>query len=191
MEHFFRQDSYLGEYVLENHHALARLLADGGVQAIFTGHGHAQDITVERFDKGSFLFDIQTGSLSSFPDPYRIVETSPEGRMNIESRHVTGFGAYPEERMRRGLTESAISLLGKLFVSGKSAALIAKQGVEAGIGFSFGDESGRDAEMDLADLDCWPAFVAGFLRAPLSYLGTDLIPVDNDISINLTDGSWN
>jgi hypothetical protein len=201
MEHFFKQDSYLGQYVLADHRAAARLLAGGGVRAVFTGHGHAQDITVERFEDGGYLFDIQTGSLSSFPNPYRIVEIDADGLMRIESRFITtlgttidghaeGFPAYSLERLYSGLTGTALSVLSKVCVGGADAERIAGLGVEAAADFYRGDEPGRGAKIDTTGMGCWPAFVAGILAAPLSYLGTDLIPVDNDIVIDLGDGSW-
>jgi 3',5'-cyclic AMP phosphodiesterase CpdA len=197
MEHFQDQDSFLGQYVIEGHDAVSRLLAQGGVRTVFTGHGHAQDITVQRFEDGSFLFDIQTGSLSSWPDPYRIVRISAGGLMRIESRFIRGFPgaradfpAYSKLRLRQGLRSSALYVLRRLLVEEKSARLIAEQGVEAGVDFYGGDEPGRKPALDMSGLDWWAGFIAGWLGAPLSYLGTDLMPVDNDIAIDMTDGSW-
>jgi hypothetical protein len=196
MEHFLDQDSFLGQYVLADHRNAARLLAGGGVRTVFTGHGHAQDISVERMEDRSFLFDIQTGSLSSYPNPYRIVEITVEGRMRVESRFITGldggpvgFPEYSKSRLQGGLTDAVISMLRRV-VGSEGAKLIVAQGVETAVDFYSGDEPGRKAGIDTAGMDCWTAFVAGFLAQPLSNLGTDLMPVDNDILIDLTDGSW-
>jgi 3',5'-cyclic AMP phosphodiesterase CpdA len=197
MEHFLHQDSYLGQYVMDDHHAVARMLAMGGVRTVFTGHGHAQDIAVERFEDGSFLFDVQTGSTASFPDPYRIVSVSADSRMRIESRRITeipgmpeGFPAYAEKRLRQSLMGTATSILRRALVSEKSAGLIAGQAIKAAVAFYCGDEPGRSPPLDREGLDCWGGLAAAFLDAPLAWLGTDLMPVDNDILIDLTAGSW-
>jgi 3',5'-cyclic AMP phosphodiesterase CpdA len=200
MDHFKGQDFFLGEYVLENHEELARILAEYGARMVFTGHGHTQDITVERFRNGRgdrFLFDVETGSLSSLPNPYRIVEIGMDGRMGIESRFITATKSHPddfpghaESRLRGELTETAVSILKGALVGGQSARVIAEWGVDAGVVFYRGDEPGAAPMIDATRLDWWGGVVAGFLRGPLTDMDTDLIPGDNTITIDLEDGSW-
>jgi len=63
-------------YMLDNAPILQKILEDAGVPVVFTGHLHVQDIAAT--DR---LFDITTGSLVSYPHPYRILEcdTDPQG----------------------------------------------------------------------------------------------------------------
>ncbi len=197
MEHFQGQDSYLGQYVVADHANVASLLSRGGVRAVFTGHGHAQDITLERFPDGGFLFDVETGSLSSYPNPYRMASLSAEGILDIESSFISsipsrpaGFTEYSRRRLREGVMGSALPVLERVCVTGESARLLAGQAAETAETFYRGDEPGREATMDTAGMDCWTAFVSGFLAAPISALGTDLIPVDNGIRMDLHDGAW-
>jgi 3',5'-cyclic AMP phosphodiesterase CpdA len=74
-------------YILENATALRSLLHQAGVQLVFTGHLHVQDIA---YSQG--LYDITTGSLVSYPHPYRVLQfrTDPSGRqwLQIESDRV-------------------------------------------------------------------------------------------------------
>jgi len=58
-------------YILENAAAVCEILHKYGVQLVFTGHLHVQDIA---YDPTYALYDITTGSLVSYPHPYRLLE---------------------------------------------------------------------------------------------------------------------
>lgn len=74
-------------YMLENASDLLRSLQQAGVQLVFTGHLHIQDIAQR---KG--VYDITTGSLVSYPHPYRVlnfhVDEQGQKHLQIESGHV-------------------------------------------------------------------------------------------------------
>ncbi|MEM9154610.1 MAG: metallophosphoesterase [Cyanobacteria bacterium P01_F01_bin.33] len=63
-------------YMLDNAPALLDLLEAAGVSLILTGHLHVQDIARTRN-----IYEITTGSLVSYPHPYRIVHVS--GRADL------------------------------------------------------------------------------------------------------------
>ncbi|HBB30766.1 MAG TPA: metallophosphoesterase [Cyanobacteria bacterium UBA8803] len=81
-------------YMLENAPALLKLLKTTGVNLIFTGHLHVQDIA---YQEG--IYDITTGSLVSYPHPYRILELQTDDRGNrwlkIESHRVEAIPGWP------------------------------------------------------------------------------------------------
>lgn len=74
-------------YMLLNAPVLRSLLQEFGVKLVFTGHLHVQDVAC---DQG--VYDITTGSLVSYPHPYRVVQirTDAAGRtwLDIESGRV-------------------------------------------------------------------------------------------------------
>ena len=82
-------------YMLENAPELLELLSEAGVQLIFTGHLHVQDIAEKEG-----IYDIVTGSLVSYPHPYRIVDfRTDEGgkqRLEIKSPRVTSLPEWPD-----------------------------------------------------------------------------------------------
>lgn len=86
IEHFPGQGDHAisKRYMLDNADRLKQILNSYGVRLIFTGHLHIQDIAKE-----GNLYDITTGSLVSYPHPYRLVDvagTSPENlELNIQS----------------------------------------------------------------------------------------------------------
>jgi 3',5'-cyclic AMP phosphodiesterase CpdA len=75
-------------YMLENTERLCQILHEANVKLVFTGHLHVQDVAYsDRYD----LYDITTGSLVSYPHPYRIlnyISDSAGDRLNIQSFYV-------------------------------------------------------------------------------------------------------
>lgn len=74
-------------YMLDNARSLCTILQQAGVQLVFTGHLHVQDIA-----SSHGLYDITTGSLVTYPHPYRVLHlrTDAQGRrwLQIESDRV-------------------------------------------------------------------------------------------------------
>lgn len=74
-------------YMLDNAPVLRKMLKAAGVNLIFTGHLHVQDVACDEE-----LYEITTGSLVSYPHPYRILElrTDEWGQrwLQIESHRV-------------------------------------------------------------------------------------------------------
>ncbi|NEP63700.1 MAG: metallophosphoesterase [Symploca sp. SIO2G7] len=89
IEHLPSQATHpLGKrYMLANAPALLNILKAAGVNLIFTGHLHIQDIAGQEG-----VYDITTGSLVSYPHPYRILQlrTNEQGQrtLQIESHRV-------------------------------------------------------------------------------------------------------
>jgi 3',5'-cyclic AMP phosphodiesterase CpdA len=74
-------------YILENAVDVRSLLTQAKVQLVFTGHLHIQDIA-----QVDCLVDITTGSLISYPHPYRIARLSKDDHgahwLDIQSHHI-------------------------------------------------------------------------------------------------------
>lgn len=89
VEHLPNQSRHpLGRrYMLDNAPSLLKLLNQAGVNLVFTGHLHVQDVAYQ-----DGIYDITTGSLVSYPHPYRILElrTDDCGKnwLHIESHRV-------------------------------------------------------------------------------------------------------
>ena len=76
LEHFPGQDGDR-EMKLRNRNVLLNLLIDYDVKTVFTGHYHALDI-VSYTNRSRTIYDIETGSLISWPFSYRKVTLNPE-----------------------------------------------------------------------------------------------------------------
>jgi 3',5'-cyclic AMP phosphodiesterase CpdA len=189
--HFANMERWLDPYLLEGHDAAARLLAGAGVRLVFTGHGHAQDV-VRGTTRDGPVWDVETGSLVSWPNPWRLVEIGPGGAVRISSRRVTAlpslgvtFGSYSEYRLAGGLWDGAIDILDRSGVHGEPASAIARRAVAAGSAFYAGDEPGPASPVDRSVLDPWSCLAESVMRGFFDAIGTDLEPADNDVAFTV------
>ncbi|MBD1940180.1 metallophosphoesterase [Microcoleus sp. FACHB-68] len=81
-------------YMLENAPALLELLRQAGAQLVFTGHLHVQDVA-----ENHGIYDITTGSLVSYPHPYRVLQFKMDGegkkQLQIETHRVDAVPDMP------------------------------------------------------------------------------------------------
>ncbi|MEM6752599.1 MAG: metallophosphoesterase [Cyanobacteria bacterium P01_C01_bin.38] len=97
VEHLPNQASHpmASRYMLNNAPELLQILRRYKVQLVFTGHLHIQDIACQ-----NNVYDITTGSLVSYPHPYRILEyrqnNRGEAKLQISSRKVESVSNFPD-----------------------------------------------------------------------------------------------
>ena len=81
-------------YITQNREDLIKRLQQGQVNLLFTGHLHVQDIAQEEN-----LWEITTGSLVSYPHPYRILTLTPQSsdrlELAVESHRVQAVPDWP------------------------------------------------------------------------------------------------
>jgi 3',5'-cyclic AMP phosphodiesterase CpdA len=86
-------------YMLGNAAELLSLVQAAGVQLIFTGHLHVQDIA-----RAQSTYEITTGSLVSYPHPYRIFQfrQDAQGRqwLEVQSERVSGVPGWADLQTR-------------------------------------------------------------------------------------------
>ncbi|NJK36170.1 MAG: metallophosphoesterase [Oscillatoriales cyanobacterium SM2_2_1] len=92
LEHFPGHQGGFGyRYLLHNGDRLCQLLQQYGVQLIFSGHLHVQDVA--QCDRTG-VYDIGTGSLVSYPHPYRLCQYNGR-QLSIATRHITSVPECP------------------------------------------------------------------------------------------------
>lgn len=70
IEHWKYQNIMLPGYVVDNYEYIAKQFAKNGLRIMFTGHAHTLDASKKKWGHHT-LTDVQTGSLVSYPIPYR------------------------------------------------------------------------------------------------------------------------
>lgn len=81
-------------YMLDNAPQLIDLLQAHSVQLVFTGHLHVQNIARQHG-----LYDVTTGSLVSYPHPYRVVQVQQQGeqtQVEIASHRLRSLPDWPD-----------------------------------------------------------------------------------------------
>lgn len=78
LKHFELESVGGTQLCLDRNKDVACLLADHGVKYVLTGHEHANDISTAVSAKGSRIYDIETCSLITYPNAYRMISFSDE-----------------------------------------------------------------------------------------------------------------
>lgn len=93
--HVTNAESLVPSYVVNNHDAVRKVLIDAGIRVIFTGHFHTSDIAKDFYDDDDLtrcIYDVNTGSLISYPCDYREVTISGDlSEMNLTMGHITSL----------------------------------------------------------------------------------------------------
>ncbi len=197
LEHFVGNEKHFKDYLVNKHQQVARLLAVNGLRAMFTGHFHCQDIAIQWFGDVDFLYDIETGSLVTYPCPYRKVKVEGE-LMEITSNPITrtashdhGFSEYAFQRSYQ-LAELAVKqTLTKWRMSQEDIKKVAPQIIRAFQAHCVGNEEPLTSEViTLKGLGAWGRLVLTIKKPLLEDLWNNSPPADNHLSINLKTGEY-
>lgn len=90
VEHMPFQESFFPNYIVEDWKKVASRLADAGLRIIFTGHFHANDITLFTSPAGNMIYDVETASMVQYPFAYRLMELEGD-KISIDTRYVTSI----------------------------------------------------------------------------------------------------
>ena len=201
MEHYIGQEKNYGEYIVDDAPEVARMLAAYNARLVLTGHYHALDITEKKYaDNGKFVFDIETGSLVTYPCPYRVINISADQQASMKTELVTAikshpqdFPAYGKQYLLDGIAGIATNTLtGTYKVDRTEAEKISKEIAVAFAAHYAGDEKLAAGQQPVIESGLSPlAWIVIQMRKDLIVgLWNDLPPADNNITINLKDGSW-
>jgi len=120
VQHFTNQKLLFGEYVIDDWDNISTQLTDLGLKIVFTGHFHAQDMFRKTTPSGNSVYDVETGSVVTWPCPYRIAHLQTDSTIVISGKRVeeidynTGsltFQEYALQDLETGLPPTIIYLL--------------------------------------------------------------------------------
>ncbi len=117
IEHLPNQSQHaLGyRYMLDNAPELLAILKKYGVKLIFTGHLHVQDLAYQ-----DGIYEITTGSLVSYPHPYRVIdaEYEPDGqlKLSVQSHRIDSVPGWEDlsQKSRQFLGDRSAFFMTKL-----------------------------------------------------------------------------
>lgn len=197
IEHYEKQERFFGEYVVDDYKKVSKLFAALDINVVFTGHYHAQDISIRQWKDSSFVVDVETGSLVTYPCPVRDVKIE-NGQMLIHSNFITQIPSYPEgfeqfsmEYAHSGIAGIAEAVMISMWLKPEDAAKLSGQIGDAFIAHYRGDEPIVERYLDLSGVGLLGRLMILTKRRLIKELHTDLYPADNEIRINLQDGSIN
>ena len=189
VEHMPYQSVFFSDYLINDWKSNAQILADNGLKIIFTGHFHSNDITLLTSSKGKAIYDIETGSLSGYPFPYRLM-TLQNKVLSIESKFVETIPGKPNlkgeyrqktEEIARRSAQAKINSMSLLIPLDMKSAVIDLL-VKMQILHMEGDEKVDDEMLQLIKR---VNKLVGDPNADFSSFDLDFPPADNTLEIVL------
>lgn len=201
VEHFAGQSAQFPEYLVADRDLLGKSFTDNGMNVVFTGHFHANDVAKKDFTAAA-LYDVETGSLVTAPSPYRTVSVDvPTSTLTISTSvvtaipsHPTDFKAWSDQFLRIGLTGvSNYTLKYGYGLDDATVALLTPLIVEAMVAHYAGDENIEGlAEPLRTNTKAMIAYLRASTDPTTKALGdsilglwTDLAPADNNVVLKL------
>jgi 3',5'-cyclic AMP phosphodiesterase CpdA len=106
VEHIDGEARLLPNYVVADHERVAKVLTEGGVKVIFTGHLHITDAATI-----GGITDVATGSASTYPLPMRTVTVTPNlNALDIDTRFFEGVDEQILQQGKLKVVNSAEAL---------------------------------------------------------------------------------
>ncbi len=197
IEHYQGQSLMFPEYLLEDWQTKSSELASLGLKVVFSGHFHAQDIVKKVENDGSFMFDIETGSLVTWPVPYRTVTYTTKNKMTVQTTKVTTLTGYPNfeefsmQDLQLGMdTLIKLQLMSPPYsLSYEETQMIAPLAVGGFMAFYHGDEVITPEVQAGIDQLIQMGGSAAQLGMSIQSMYTDTAPADNNIEIDLKTGA--
>ena len=202
-EHFAGQKMLFPDYVLNDYQAVAQLFARFGMEVVFTGHYHAQDVVKANVSQGA-LYEVETGSAVTFPCPYRLLSLETGGTLAITSHPITtinydlggvAFPTYASNYLYSGLLGVSTYMLMQppYNLPQANAQFLAPAMTEAFVSHYQGDEGSRPISPQtqgiIAYLRSLNDPMSQLMANVLMAVFTDLPPADNNLIINLITGA--
>lgn len=200
VQHWEGQESLMAEYLVDDWRRQADTFSELGLNIVFTGHFHAQDIAA--WGTGSrTVYDIETGSTVSYPMPYRLVNFEGN-QMRISTRNITSIPGFatPEalQSYALGFATASITGVARSFLPAEVPEQVARQiGADMGKAYAAhlaGDErlsTEGAAALENATRQVNPyAPQLGFMLKKIgTSLQTDGVPADNHVTLQ-TNGAY-
>lgn len=194
VEHWTGQSRLHPDYLLSDYKYVGKFYSSYGVRLAFTGHYHAQDITLENNGSSGFLYDVETGSAITPPCPVRICTIS-NNAITIKTQDILdSLGTDAANQawvfVKKMLYNEAYSTLKKYKVSDKDADYIGNIVSDAFLAHYNGDEDpAKRVPIDKSQLSLWDRFIYSQYQYVVDGLWKDLPPADNNCTLSLSSAS--
>ena len=196
-EHYTGQSVNYSDYVVAGWDTISKNFANAGLKLMFTGHYHANDITLKKGTGSNFIYDIETGSTVTWPCPYRVMTLNSNNLFNITTKYIIdiayntngkSFQDYAKETLTNGLNVIVNYTLKTVYsLDDATATALTPHVVNAYVAHYSGDEKmPADEKSFIAYLT---ANKQTLFASMLATLWTDLTPADNNLMLDLNVGT--
>ncbi len=198
LEHYRGNKKYYGNFIIKNNEKIGKLFTRLGLRIVFTGHFHAQDIAFKSWgNPNNYLYDIETGSLATYPCPYRLVTINSNQTLTIKSKRIETIDRCPgnfQEFAYRYCYSSVEKSLRKNFrrwnLSDRDIDSLVPQVADAFTAHGTGNQFAREQALSLKGVSLWGKVVMQSKKRLIEGLWETNSPPDNQITIDLTTGKY-
>ena len=150
--HITGGDMFVETVSVANSANVRNRLADAGITTIFTGHFHTSDIAKDwNADKSKTIYDVNTGSLCSYPCDYRVVTLSEDmNEMSIATRNATGDNTISADAAKERLKTSMTSIITAKLTAAGYGALASSVASKLADAYVFHAEGNENSSSDAA-----------------------------------------
>ena len=195
-EHYTGNAKYYAKNLVDDYKRIASMMAAYSVAMVFSGHFHSQDITRVTFEAPNrFLFDIETGSLVTYPCPYRVITVSNGYTAKIESHFIRSTPSYPDfyQHAQRFCYERSVLLVSdamkKFRMSPEDIARVNSKVADALMSHLVGDETSPESPATSEGMGLWGKIIFSMRKDLVEAWHKDLYPADNQVTIDLKTGN--
>jgi 3',5'-cyclic AMP phosphodiesterase CpdA len=197
LEHYPGNEKHFSDYLLEDFEPIGKMFAAYGMRFVFTGHYHAQDITHQTWVSSipnHFLCDVETGSLVTYPVPWRHIAVNDQ-RMTITSHSIRSIESRPDDFplfaelfVLDGMTGVINAKLTEYGVPESDQELLTPQISRAYVTHLQGDERRPVQYLDFSGVSPTGVMVGLVQGDLIRGWYTDLPPEDNNLTIDMETG---
>lgn len=197
VSHWKYQDRIMKGYLIDDWKKQADLLSKEGLEIMFTGHSHAQDISCRKKRKRT-IYDVETGSAVTYPSPYRLICVTNDS-MKISSKFIEEIpinlnGISFTEHAKQVLMKGAAGFVESTFPSNvpdsikQSAALCAGKALIANCrgDEKLSDKDRLDIEQNAKKIKKYSKRYARIFRIVTMVMRNDVFPTDNEFAFQFT-----
>ncbi|MFB0919718.1 MAG: metallophosphoesterase [Oscillospiraceae bacterium] len=194
VEHWKGQSKLHPDYLLSDYKYNGKFYSSYGVRLAFTGHYHAQDISYENNGDDGFIYDTETGSLSTPPCSFRYC-TIKDNSITMKSTYlIDGYSAeFKTEALdfvKKTIYNEAYKTLKKYHVSDADTNYLANVIASAYVEHYNGNENKAEKiTVDTGKLNLWGKIVYSQYAYVIKGLTNDLPPDDTDCAFSLASAS--
>ena len=152
--HITNGETLVTAYVIDDYDNVRKALIDAGIKVVFTGHFHTSDIAKDYNDElTKEIYDVNTGSLISYPCDYREVTLSEAlSELSITTGHISeltagdGFATTAKNRLHESTKKIVSDKVGAAVATYLSSQI--ESIADAFIIHAEGNENERKTEVD-------------------------------------------
>ncbi|MCL1803070.1 MAG: metallophosphoesterase [Eubacteriaceae bacterium] len=190
-EHWKGQSKLHPDYLVDDYTYVSEFLSSYGVQLVFTGHYHAQSIAKSENESG-ILYDIETGSLVTYPCPIRYcgidgytIEIESE-RIGDTIHPATSFAENARGFIKKTISKEASDTILGYRVSDGEAEYIAECVADAFVAHYSGNaDPSQRVDLNASKLGIWGKIVYAAQKYVVDGLWEQQSLDDNNTTLEL------